>query len=516
MGPPARRARRGVLGSGSTGATGPTGPGGGATGPTGPTGPTGSGSALPSPSIVSQFLAAKDTSGTGQWVGQWFNVELYGAVHNGSTDDTTAVQAAIQAAFDAGGGTVYFPDGVYAISGALRDTGTFNSQLEIPTSSANLMTIELRGNVNTDGYWGGEPGIPSGGAVLLSTIDPTISGSPAMISAGTDISSALDLRLVGITLRCPDNSKISALNARGAWCLQMRHVSVDTNIAEGSVTEPTHSNSIGIDATLQSAAQTLLDDVWVVNYYIGVRANENFSVSGDLWLEKCHEAIHFDATAYHAVHIRRISIVWCTYGFVFTGTSQIIVDELDIEHASGGWEVSLADIYDPSNDAHGYFGWHSVLAGTGIDDDLILNGAAKLSFFDIVKGRWTFTDTVALPAAATDPTDDPASGGLLYAANGTGHPTWRDSGGTTHDLLASGATGPTGPTGPGGGATGPTGPTGAGGGATGPTGPTGPTGGGGPSPTRKSTLACRLARSTTPTTSRAAQRRAGRPAAAVP
>src|SRR6185437_7942329 len=51
---------------------------------------------------------------------QWFNVRssLYGATGDGTTDDTAAVQAAINAAGPTGG-TVYFPPGDYLISAPL-------------------------------------------------------------------------------------------------------------------------------------------------------------------------------------------------------------------------------------------------------------------------------------------------------------------------------------------------------------------------------------------------------------
>lgn len=69
-----------------------------------------------------------------------YNVEDYGAVHDDLTDDTAAIQATINACFDAGGGTVYFPNGVYIIAGVLQnsigdDLIDYNSQLYIPFSA---------------------------------------------------------------------------------------------------------------------------------------------------------------------------------------------------------------------------------------------------------------------------------------------------------------------------------------------------------------------------------------------
>jgi hypothetical protein len=46
----------------------------------------------------------------------WYNVKNYGAVGDGATDDREAIQAAIDAIKEDGGGTLYFPKGTYVLS----------------------------------------------------------------------------------------------------------------------------------------------------------------------------------------------------------------------------------------------------------------------------------------------------------------------------------------------------------------------------------------------------------------
>lgn len=89
----------------------------------------------------SQYYAAANKGLSGKI----YNVEHYGAVHNGVADDTVAIQDAINACFSAGGGTVFFPNGVYIVAGALQnDVGDnaidYNSQLYIP-ESINIGTV---------------------------------------------------------------------------------------------------------------------------------------------------------------------------------------------------------------------------------------------------------------------------------------------------------------------------------------------------------------------------------------
>ncbi len=71
------------------------------------------------------------------------NVKDYGATGNGSTDDTSAVQQAINAV--PSGGQIYFPEGVYRIRTALR----INSSVALIGESRNNTILE------TEATWGG-------------------------------------------------------------------------------------------------------------------------------------------------------------------------------------------------------------------------------------------------------------------------------------------------------------------------------------------------------------------------
>lgn|SRR5574341_498384 len=68
---------------------------------------------------IGNYLTNKET-----WSSILFNVKSYGAKGDGTTDDTTAIQSAINAAQTNGGGIVFFPEGIFKFSGiSFPDSG---------------------------------------------------------------------------------------------------------------------------------------------------------------------------------------------------------------------------------------------------------------------------------------------------------------------------------------------------------------------------------------------------------
>lgn len=177
----------GATGAGGTGPTGPTGANGidGPTGPTGATGPAGGGPTGPTgpASTVAGPTGPTGSSGTAGAVGPtgptgasggggssfWVNVADYGAVGNGSTDDTSAFQSAINS-LGAAGGTVIIPDGFrcriasnltvkpnVTLKGPFKYVGTPGNNSSTPYGSVSAIllsssaTIELQGGAGIDG-----------------------------------------------------------------------------------------------------------------------------------------------------------------------------------------------------------------------------------------------------------------------------------------------------------------------------------------------------------------------------
>jgi hypothetical protein len=97
---------------------------------------------------IAGTVATKPETPAGRKATQpWFDVKSYGATGNGTTDDTTAVQAAITAAA-AASGRVAFPPGTYKLSSTLTSPGVVTlrgvgkgSVLRAATATFNLIEL---------------------------------------------------------------------------------------------------------------------------------------------------------------------------------------------------------------------------------------------------------------------------------------------------------------------------------------------------------------------------------------
>lgn len=95
-------------------------------------------------SILNTYLGVAHAS-DGTIKNLFYNVKDYSATGDGSTDDTSAIQSAINAAFDAGGGIVFFPAGTYIV-GSL----TIKNRVWMEGSGHHSTILKLKDNTNGD------------------------------------------------------------------------------------------------------------------------------------------------------------------------------------------------------------------------------------------------------------------------------------------------------------------------------------------------------------------------------
>lgn len=131
-------------------------------------------SSLPSV-VVGDLIRATHIDNIVSWMNYaWIDVKDYGAVGDGTTDDTTAIQAAINA-LPTAGGVVHFPKGIYKVMSTITvGNGTNSLQstrhnvallgAAVSGTGADVSNTELEGSVLK---WGG-----SAGGTVLQVVGP--------------------------------------------------------------------------------------------------------------------------------------------------------------------------------------------------------------------------------------------------------------------------------------------------------------------------------------------------------
>jgi hypothetical protein len=315
-----------------------------------------------------------------------YNVKEYGAVGNGSDDDTAAIQSAINAAYTAGGGIVWIPRGVYAIGGALQtNVGgvNYNSQLYIPQVDSNDATrcgVIIRGECVPSFVQTGDVMVlpdyvaPLTGTVLKSTLISTTALSSVIASKGA---SGNVISGINYNTCCIENIQIlTTVNANSAVChgginfnysgdCMIRNVTVfPFNISLKNIIAPVN-NCIGIAMPkILAEATNVCESCFVAGFESGYLTGDHTFLNNDI-AYCCKYGFNFGAN-YNAVLATKILGIHCVNTIFVSGVAYFKIEDLETEwYLPGLWNDSVYTVLDASNQGHGEIHYHTTEYGVG-------------------------------------------------------------------------------------------------------------------------------------------------------
>lgn len=335
--------------------------------------------------VEGSILCANDTDGTPIRISTGnlsykFNVKDFGAEGDGvldstgklvsGTDDTNAIQDAINHIVNIGSGTLFMPRGVYVVSGNLitsDGTRALNSQLYIPyTHATDLREITIEGETAPQTMVGFTNKLY--GTIIFSTLitpsgtEPAILGSIKGDNSLYDIFSHVRLNLKNLTFKKKTFNASSQMTSLGA--VNMRYINVFEieNIMCGvdelidNITSPVGTGSFGIifPRGWNNAALIGRGFISVSGFENGLIIQEH-TIINDLVAFACTNGLVVDQQD-HACTVLTYHCEICTNAVSFIGTKGFLnIVNFFTEHfpSSGGLGQTWMDrVYDVKFNSH--------------------------------------------------------------------------------------------------------------------------------------------------------------------
>lgn len=377
-----------------------------------------------------------------------FYVEDYGAVGDGTTDDTAAVKACIAAAVanatSAGNNyaEVRFQAKTYALNGSLTQGGsTFgNAVIPLPiiAMTANVVTLCLKGAGETSALPIWLQTTPQKTGTVLSTTtagtnhstfgEACLIGGPNVkqYGAGNTWNNMLVV-IDGIQLLLPSDPHICGFDFDATAQVIVKSAAVYTNSGVTTTVVPTQTWQFGLRMpNSNNQSLEIIDRFSVEGCFYGLDIAEH-TVLRSFYCIYCNIGINASSqnATPHTCKIEYANIEWCIWAAIQTsassGSFKIQADCLDIEiggsSSPSGFNGPSHVIDDTGNKAWGYIGIRSA------SDPLVtaarVIGGASLELIDL--GRTTGAQAApSVSAASTDFTHQFFRNMAVNISGGTG------------------------------------------------------------------------------------------------
>jgi hypothetical protein len=358
-----------------------------------------------------------------------FRPESYGAVRNGSTDDTAAIKSCINAAVAAcqADGTYYcevlFSAGIYQLSSATTVGGSTlgNSQIPLPAivpETSQKVTLRLRGAGKAGAMHWAQTQTLNVGTVLRTTLTgqtsdgtygvPSVIGTPTAQVGSNGLApwfSNMHVVVDGLTVMTPSNPSLMGIDLRGAAQATVLDYAAMASALPAALTSSPPSNSLSVGLYMPSPGNNAVCDIGTYScegFYYALGISEHVTAQRILAVY-CNTAV-FVQTSRHSVGTNHASnIDYLCAEAVSTvveaqgGDSSIIfalnIQTLDLEIANTG-----THIVDANNNLRGQANWHDY-GQTGPR----VSGAANWRIIDTAIPRGAVTPTLPSTTVASTP-----------------------------------------------------------------------------------------------------------------
>ena len=380
-------------------------------------------SGTPLPNRVAKWLDTAHIIGS-TWPGTSVSVKdpPYNAAGDGVTDDTTAINTAMGDVVLAGGGTVFFPNGVYLCNGPLLST--YNAILQIPwlsATSTSAVSLQLLGEQHP--AWGVAVAFDANHASTITTTQAGTGSYPALLAGspgyGTGVIPYTSMNNIMVVIKnlnflLPDNPSLNGVRLDGVGWAFVENCVV---MAVGG-SEPTHG-TVG----LWMPNETNFGMNWV-NHVLSSGWDTCFMTGEHLRAPMmnavlCKNGVTFLESIYPSW--ANIQLERCVDGIKFLGTHTVDL-LIEAEHQTGGWWATSHDISDAAN--HGTGGIRYFIGNGGLGTNIAVSvlGGAGLTLTNLFSG-----DVTLAPGAG----GGGRTGGAIITGKGAVPP-----GGTTGQVLA--------------------------------------------------------------------------------
>lgn len=227
------------------------------------------------------------------------------------TDDTANIQSAINACAANGGGTVYFPLGLYLINGALVTSDNHgynpNSQLYLPadtdTNFIDRISITFLGEL-TNQFTVIQVGKPvANGTILYSTRFSSISGTaPSIFATAPDATLGYinlnDIQMKDISVMAYTNGGhhapyLSGINLSYVSKANIRNVQSTIDVTVTLSTDPTGSGTFGLWVGKRfDSGQNIIEQDFESGWEYGLIVGDHTLINGS-WKQACKNAYVF-------------------------------------------------------------------------------------------------------------------------------------------------------------------------------------------------------------------------------